>query len=151
MPTVTGKVVPGGAFAVVDSSAINWDETGKVTMCLAFSVPDTLTTGQKKQRLLAPCALTLTKVRLVVDTAPTGANLIVDVHTGTGAGTTIFTTQANRPTIVAGSKTGVSVAPDVTSIAEGDEFSVYIDQVGSSVAGSDLTIEIIGTQAVVFG
>jgi hypothetical protein len=121
-----------------------------VVMVLTFSVPDALTTGQKKQRLLAPCAITLTKVRLVVDTAPTGANLIVDVHTGTNAGTTIFTTQGNRPTIVAGSKTGVSVAPDVTSIAEGDEFSVCIDQIGSTIAGADLTIEVIGVQAVVF-
>jgi hypothetical protein len=119
-----------------------------ITMCLAFSIPDALTTGQKKQRLLAPCAMTLAKVRLVVDTAPTGANLIVDVHTGTGAGTTIFTTQNNRPTIVATAKTGVSAAPDVTSIAEGDEFSVYIDQIGSTIAGSDLTIEVIGTQQV---
>jgi len=127
----------------------NADSTTIVTT-LTFSVPDTLTTGQKKQRLLAPCALTLTKVRLVVDTAPTGANLIVDVHTGTGAGTTIFTTQGNRPTITAGSKTGVSVAPDVTSIAEGDEFSVYVDQIGSTVAGADLTIEIVGTQSVSF-
>jgi hypothetical protein len=85
-----------------------------------------------------------------VDTAPTGANLIVDVHTGTGAGTTIFTTQGNRPTVTDGNKTGVSVAPDVTSIAEGDEFSVYVDQVGSGNAGADLTIEVIGTQLVAF-
>ena len=121
-----------------------------VVMALTFSVPDALTTGQKKQRLLAPCAITLTKVRLVVDTAPTGANLIVDVHTGTNAGTTIFTTQGNRPTIAAGSKTGVSVAPDVTAIAEGDEFSVFIDQIGSTIAGADLTIEVVGMQAVAF-
>jgi len=123
-------------------------DTTTATMALTFSVPDALTTGQKKQRLLAPCALTLTKVRLVVDTAPTGADLIVDVHTGTGAGTTIFTTQGNRPRITAGNKTGVSTTPDVTSIAEGDEFSVYIDQVGSTITGSDLTIEVIGTQSI---
>jgi hypothetical protein len=124
------------------------DATTIVTT-LTFSVPSTLTTGQKTQRIIAPCALTLTKVRLVVDTAPTGADLIIDVHKGTGTGTTIFTTQGNLPTIVAGSKTGVSVAPDVTSIAEGDEFSVWIDQIGSTIAGSDLTIEVIGTQNVI--
>jgi hypothetical protein len=126
------------------------NDTTTIVITLAFSIPDTLTTGQKKQRLLAPCAFTLTKVRLVVDTAPTGANLIVDVHTGTGAGTTIFTTQGNRPTVAAGSKTGVSATPDVTSIAEGDEFSVYIDQIGSTIAGADLTIEVVGTQQVAF-
>jgi hypothetical protein len=43
------------------------------------------------------------------------------------------------------------VAPDVTAIAEGDEFSVYIDAIGTTIAGSDLTIEVIGTQAVMFG
>jgi hypothetical protein len=123
---------------------------GKAIIACIFSIPDTLTTGQKKQRLLAPCAMALTKVRLVVDTAPTGANLIVDVHTGTGAGTTIFTTQGNRPTIVATAKTGVSVAPNVTSVAEGDEFSVFIDQIGSTIAGADLTIQVIGTQVVAF-
>jgi hypothetical protein len=123
-------------------------DTKTAVITLAFSIPGALTTGQKTQRLLAPCAITLTKVRLVIDTAPTGANLIIDVHTGTGAGTTIFTTQGNRPTITDGNKTSVSSAPDVTSIAEGDEFSVFVDQIGSSVAGSDLTIEVIGTQTV---
>jgi hypothetical protein len=124
--------------------------TANIVTTLTFHVVAALTTGQKTMRLLAPCALTLTKVRLVIDTAPTGANVIIDVHTGTGAGTTIFTTQGNRPTIVAGAKTGVSAAPDVTVVAEADEFSVYVDQIGSTIAGSDLTIEVVGTQAVVF-
>lgn len=121
-----------------------------IVTTLTIHVPSTLTTGQKLMRLLAPVAMTLTKVRLVVNTAPTGASLIVDVHTGTGAGTTIFTTQANRPTITATNKTGVSVAPDVTNIAEATEFSIYVDQIGSTIAGADLTIEVIGTQAVTF-
>jgi len=88
-------------------------------------------------------------VRLVIDTAPTGADLIVDVHKGSGTGTTIFTTQDNRPKITNGNYNGVSSAPDVTSISEGDELSVYIDQIGSTVAGADLTIEVVGTQTVI--
>jgi hypothetical protein len=124
--------------------------SGTIVTTLTFHVAGALTTGQKTMRILAPCALTLTKVRLVVDTAPTGADLIVDVHTGTGVGTTIFTTQANRPKIVAGSKTGVSVAPDITDATEATEFSVYVDQIGSTIAGSDLTIEVVGNQAVTF-
>lgn len=126
-------------------------DTTKVVIALTFSIPGTLTTGQKTQRLLAPCVMTLTKVMVVADTAPTDANLIIDVHTGTGAGTTVFTTQGNRPTIAAGSKTVVSAAPDVVSIAEGEEFSVFVDQVGSTIAGADLTVEVIGTQQVVLG
>jgi hypothetical protein len=119
-----------------------------VTTTLTWSIAGTLAVGQQKARLLVPCALTVLKVRLVVDTAPTGANLIVDVHTGTTTGTTIFTTQANRPTIPAGSKTVTSVAPDVTALADATELSVYIDQIGSTIAGADLTIELICTQAL---
>jgi len=122
-------------------------KTITVTKTFAFHVPDALTTGQKKYRILADCACTIVEVRLVVDTAPVGAAIIVDVHTGTGVGTTIFTTQANRPTISDGSKTGVNPnPPEVTGLAKNDEISVYVDQIGSGTAGSDLTIEVICSQ-----
>ena len=148
MPTVTGKVVPGGAFDVVDSDAIEDKSNLKAPTAIVWTLAGALMTGQKVIRFLAPFAVTLTKMRLVINTGPTGANLIVDIHTGTGAGTTIFTTQGNRPTITDGSLTGVSVAPDVTAIAEAVEFSVYVDQIGSTIAGSDLTIILVGTKTV---
>jgi hypothetical protein len=120
-----------------------------ITMCLAFSIPDALTTGQKKQRLLAPCAMTILYVRLVITTAPTGANLVVDIMKGAGAGTSIYTTTANRPYIAAGSyQDDHQHVPDTASVAAGDEFSVNIIQIGSTIAGSDLTIEVVGTQQV---
>lgn len=130
--------------------AVGQMPTGKVDKTLTFSISGTLMTGQKKQRLVAPCDISLLKVRLVADTGPVGADLIIDIHKGTGAGTTIFSTQANRPKILNGAKTGVSVAPDVIAISEGDEFSVYVDQIGSGTAGADLSIELIGTQTVAF-
>lgn len=89
---------------------------------------------------IAPCALTVTNVKMAVGTAPTGANLIVDVHKN---GTTIFTTQGNRPTIVATETTEDSAAPDVTSIAAGDKITLIVDQIGSTIAGSDLSATII--------
>ncbi len=124
--------------------------TGKIKTTMTFHVPDTLTTDQRKQRILAPASLTITKVSLVIDTAPTGAAVIVDVHKGTGTGTTIFTNQDHRPSIADGSKTGSTTTVDVNSVSEDDEFSVYVDQIGSSVAGTDLTIEIIADQVVAF-
>ncbi len=74
-----------------------------------------------------------------VGTDPTGANLIIDVNLN---GTTMFTTQANRPTIVAGSQQSAITVPDVTALAPGDLLSMDIDQIGSSVAGSDLTVVV---------
>jgi hypothetical protein len=122
--------------------------TGKVKTTLSFAVTGTLTTGtDKAPTLLAPCTLTITKVKLVVKTAPTGAAIIVDVNKN---GTTIFTTQANRPQIAIGATTGDSGTPDVTSLAEGDKLTIDIDQVGSGTAGADLTIEVVSEQSVAF-
>jgi len=122
--------------------------TGKIKTTLSFAVTGTLTTGtDKAPTLLAPCSLTITKVKLVVKTAPTGAAIIVDINKN---GTTIFTTQGNRPQIAAGATTGDSGAPDVTALAEGDKLTIDIDQIGSTIAGADLTVEVVADQAVAF-
>jgi len=121
---------------------------GKVKTTLSFAVTGTLTTGtDKAPTLVAPCTLTITKVKLVVKTAPTGAAIIVDVNKN---GTTIFTTQANRPQIADGATQGDSGTPDVTSLAEGDKITIDCDQVGSGTAGADLTVEVVADQAVAF-
>lgn len=83
--------------------------------------------------------LTIVNVRATVDLAPTGASLIVDVHKN---GTTIFTTQSNRPTIAATTFTDTST-PAVTTWAAGEYLTVDIDQVGSTVAGSDLVVTVV--------
>ena len=76
-------------------------------------------------------------VRAMVNTAPTGASLIVDVNLN---GTTVFTTQGDRPTIaVSGSDSGVAT-PQVTAFVAGDYLQFDVDQVGSTVAGSDLGV-----------
>jgi hypothetical protein len=117
-----------------------------VKTTLMFAVVGTLTTGaDKAPTICAPCTLTIVKVKICVKTAPTGAALIVDVNKG---GTTIFTTQENRPQIAAGATSGDSGTPDVTSLVEGDKLTVDIDAIGSSVAGADLTVEVVCDQVV---
>lgn len=85
--------------------------------------------------------LTLVKVRASVGTSPTGSSLIVDVNKN---GTTIFTTQGNRPTIAASGTTGTGT-PDVTTLADGDYLTVDIDAVGSTISGADLTVQVSTT------
>lgn len=83
-------------------------------------------------------SLTILGVDLRVKTAPTGAALIVDINKN---GTTIFST---RPEIAAAATSGGgSAVLSVTTLAAGDLITVDIDQVGSSVAGSDLTIALV--------
>jgi hypothetical protein len=81
----------------------------------------------------------INSVTIRVSTAPTGSALTVDVNKN---GTTIFTTQGNRPSISAGSKTNTSAAPNVNTLAAGDYLTVDVDAIGSTVPGSDLVVII---------
>jgi hypothetical protein len=119
---------------------------GKIKTTLSFAVTGVLTTGtDKAPTLLAPCTLTITSVRLVVKTAPTGADLQVDVNKN---GTSIFNAHGDLK-IVAGATTGNAV-PVTTALALDDKLTVDIVQIGSTIAGSDLTVEVVCDQAVTF-
>jgi hypothetical protein len=109
-----------------------------------FTVSGELSVGANKTLELFPGAsLTLTEVFISVKTAPTGATLIVDVNKN---GTTIFTNQANRPTIADGETSDTSGTPDVTAIVKNDKITIDIDQVGSSTPGEDISIHVRFTQ-----
>lgn len=111
-------------------------------LLFAFSRAGTLATGVGTHRLYNDTGMTLTikAVRASVGTAPTGAAIRVDVNIN---GTTIFTTQGNRPNIAVSTNTSKVTNMDVTSIADGNYFTVDLDVVGSSVAGADLTVQIL--------
>jgi hypothetical protein len=104
-----------------------------------FSVTGAISVQSGTNKVYVEHAYDLVSVRASVGTAPTGASLIVDVNRN---GTTIFGTQANRPTITAGTTTDLAGAASVTSYSSGDYFTVDVDQVGSTVAGSNLTVQI---------
>lgn len=129
-------VNPKGNFATVNARLAKPDVE-------VFSHPGTLDVGAGSGRFVFPFAATISEVRMVVGTAPSGASLICDVNKN---GTTIFTTQANRPTISSNQTTSPAATPAVTAVAAGDVLSVDIDQVGSTVPGSDLTVVISYTR-----
>lgn len=124
---------------------------GNHTHTLTFSLTSffktgTLTVTTGTQRLPIDGTYTIVGTRLMVGTAPTGASLIVDVNKN---GTTIYTNQANRPTVAAGSNAGgPGAAPDVTTLAAGDYLTIDVDQIGSTVAGADLTVSVIVSKTV---
>jgi phage minor structural protein len=106
---------------------------------LAYYIDGTLALGLKAS-LKAPVALRIKGVLLEVDTAPTDADLIIDVNRND---ITMYTTQANRPRIIAGSKTGSGIRPDVATVAKGNKITVEIDQIGSTVAGGNLSVTVV--------
>lgn len=81
---------------------------------------------------------TVTAVYISVDTAPTGAGITVVLRkngSGTGAITTTISAAANT-----GSTTGQSL-----SVADGDYLQAWPTAVGSTVAGTDLSVLLFGS------
>lgn len=111
---------------------------------ITFSVPDDpLTVGTGTTPFVVPSALAGGRVvaaLAAVAVAPTGASLIADVNLD---GTTIFTAQGNRPTITASSTVSTETVPDVATMTALGKVTVDRDQVGSTVAGGKLVVEIV--------
>jgi len=96
-----------------------------------------------KPRYYATFDGTITAIAVSVGTAPVGADIIVNLYIN---GTTIFDSPSGRPTISDGSYSDLSSTADTATLNTGDYLTVSIDQVGSSFAGSDLTVQIELTQ-----
>lgn len=105
----------------------------------AFSQAGELAVGTGTFRFYPPFDCQVIAAYAMVGTAPTGADLQVDVNRN---GTTIFTTQSLRPIVAASGFVDASGTPDGTATltALTDYLSFDIDQVGSTIAGSDLAV-----------
>lgn len=102
------------------------------------SIGGVVTGSEQFAALPSPYPLTIVKAFAYVKTAPTGANIIVDLNKN---GTSIWaSTQANRLTIAAGTQSGNQTSFDTTTLAEDDILLPEVDQVGSTVPGTALTI-----------
>ena len=126
----------------IESAKVNTNFTNvsaAIRPTFTATIVGTLTTGtDKTPSLIVPRALTIEKVYAYVKTPPTGASIILDINVN---GTTIWTTQGNRTTIIAAANLGTSSNFDTASLTENDVITVDVDQVGTG-GGVDLTIEI---------
>ena len=109
---------------------------------IPYTKSGTLTANlQGTLRYRVPWAATIIGTTAAVNTAPTGANIVLDVWKN---GTTIYSTTANRPTIYATFQAtqGTTPTPNTTALAAGDYLTVNVATVGSTVAGADLSVFI---------
>lgn len=119
---------------------------GSVTKILQIAASDestVLTTGGKVT-VRAPQPMTLSSVRASLTTAQASSSIFtVDVKKN---GTTIFSTLL---TIDNTEKTSVTAATpavlSTTTIADDDEITVFVTQVGTSTAAAGLKVTLIGT------
>jgi hypothetical protein len=79
-------------------------------------------------------------VWIAAGTPPVGTDIIMDVNKN---GTTIFTTQTNRPRVLGGTNGGTVAVPDDGVFEDGDYLTVDIDQVGSVTPGADITVGLV--------
>ena len=109
---------------------------------LPFSAAGTLSTQTGTNRLYNDSGKSwqIQSVRATVGTAPSGSSIVIDINL---SGTTIFTTQANRPTVADGAVTSGKISTmDITTVPAGSYLTVDIDQVGSSAPGANLTVQV---------
>ena len=105
-----------------------------------FTITGTLVIGASLTPII-PIHRPLTLVRyfIVAKTVPTSADLIVDINKHK---TTIWATQTNRLKIVDGATSGNQSSFNTTTIAIDDSLTLDVDQVGSTIAGADVTVTL---------
>lgn len=113
----------------------------EILVVATFDLLDTesVRTGVRRWYNRTGVALTIIDVFLHLGTAPTGASFITDVNKN---GTTIFTTQTNRPTVLAAGSTDAADAIEVSSLANGDYLTADVDQIGSGTPGGKGTLQV---------
>lgn len=119
-----------------------YKDIGSGNVTPTFPYAGNLTTGTNVTRtpIILPFAVNIKKAFARAMTAPTGASVILDINKN---GTSIWNTnQANRLTIAAGANAGTQTTFDTTSLSEGDYLTLDIDQIGSTVTGADMVVEL---------
>jgi len=132
-------------FRITDSSnvvKVAADSAGRMfsrTVTWVIASGTAATTGTNKTNyVIIPNDGKIVKAWAAAKTGPTGADLIFDINI---AGTSIWNaTQANRIKIVAGATTGNQTSFDTTAVSAGDLLTIDVDQVGSTIAGQDVTV-----------
>ena len=109
------------------------------TFILGLGTP--VTVGVNKTNVLI-CSKsgTFYKAYAYAKTGPTGADLILDILKN---GASIWANGANRLKIVAGQVSGNTSTFDVTTVSQGDLYTIDVDQVGSTIAGQDITVQLL--------
>ena len=115
------------------------EDRATTPVVLPFTKLGTLGTGTRAPGHPMPFGGSIEEVRARVNTAPTGASIIIDVLVD---GVSILTT---KPTITAGSTLSAAVEPtnkfhEKSSSADHNIIQIEVEQVGSTVAGADLTV-----------
>lgn len=111
---------------------------------ILFNHPDEAEVSSGTERWRAPKDVTILGVLVNAGDPPTGGELIFDVVLDAyDGGGSIYTTTANRPTVLAGEFEGTSPAPDISHIPAGHYLTVDTLMIGLINPGSKITLQIL--------
>ena len=138
------------ADAPTDSEFLGWNpdssewEPKTLQRVAVFTVGSELTLGQSGVRFYFPFSsgsLKATRIRAAVDVAPTGATIQVELRRYNSSGSV----GVGTATISTSAYTGSNSSLSNEYLAAGYWWQISILQVGSTIVGSDLTFQVIGT------
>lgn len=138
LPDATGEA-DGRVLVVLDDEWVIGDASGGGGKTFFGTIEGPLVAGSVgTARMYNDTGGPLTILSSRASITPAGTAFTVDVNKN---GTTIYTTQANRPAVAAGGTTNKTV-PDVTTIADGEYFTVDLDLQSGSTAFDVVTVQI---------
>ncbi len=150
VPLATVTTAAGSMTIVDERAAVLFEvpAVGTAAKTIPFS-PSIRLTGVLSVKVweiewVAPFDWTLLDATGRVSTAPTGSGLVVDVLVG---GASIFSSDADRINIAAGGQQDTTATVN-HAVTAGDVVTFSVLQVGSTVAGADMTIVLNGRASV---
>lgn len=126
-----------GVNSKLISKGLLWGFLGPLFVSSTFTYAPSIVLNENK---------TAKKCIAYVNTPPVGNSIIVDIERSIDDGatwTSIWNVNpSNRPTITAGSRVNTVTSFDISSLPVDTVLRMVVKQVGSSTAGSDLTVEL---------
>jgi len=114
--------------------------TGPGMGIIVWTTKNLVASANVAPSFIVPRNFTIIKVYAYARSAPDGDDIIFDINKN---GVSIWSIdQANRLKILDGANTGEQTVFDTTDLAEYDRLDIDVDQVGSNIAGSDITVEV---------
>ena len=143
-----GSAIPGSALTGLNTLTVGQGVIPATSLALPSAnsvvmwyIDGSLVTGDGQSATIrVPFSGTITRADAYVGTAPTGANIVIAIRKNSSD---IWTESPDhRLNISTSALSGYTTTFDTTAVTAGDYFNLDVDQVGSSVIGSSLTVEL---------
>ena len=149
VPDANTNIVGHNTTDVLTNKSINLDNNTVTNLLTSepFKLTDkdtdaTASTSVRKWGFYLPYSMTLTEIYASAMTGPTGDDMVIDVRYN---GITVFT--STKCIIADGANAGSQTGLATTSLAKGSYLEFYIEQVGTTQAGKEVTAWVLGKRS----